>query len=443
MQKETWATKFGFITAAAGSAIGLANIWRFPYVVGQNGGGAFLIVYFAFLFLISFPLLVAEVSIGRHGKSSPPGAFASVARRKVFWRGCGKLSILTGFLISSFYGVIAGWVIGYLWQAIIGHVVHLDTSTKAAAYFNHLIHNPSWSIGFQAIFVALSALVLVGGVRRGIEWVSRWLIPLLFLILIILIIQGFSHIEKGQLNFLFSMDFSKLTGAGVLIALGQAFFTLSLGQGTMITYGSYLSKKTNIVASCAMVLLFDTVAALLSVFAIFSIAGVSQASKAAGSGLIFSLLPVAFSSLPGGYFFSVLFFLLVAIAALTSQISAMEPFICYLQEKGWKRKAAVMLCTLLCFLVGLPSALSFTYGWAFYDIISFFSLNILVPLGSLIVAIIIGWVWKSRRALEEIEQGANHPKLEKKGLYIYFKLTWKFIAIALILLVFIENIYPV
>jgi len=443
MDKETWGTRFGFITAAAGSAIGLANIWRFPYVVGQNGGGAFLIVYFIFLLLVSFPLLVAEISIGRHGKASPPGAFASVTQKKVFWRGCGKLSILTGFLISSFYGVVAGWVIGYLWQAIRGHIVNLETSTAAASHFSHLIQSPSWSLGFQALFVALSAALLMGGVRRGIEWASRWLIPLLFLLLIALIVQGLFHNEKGQFDFLFSMDFSKLTGAGVLIALGQAFFTLSLGQGTMITYGSYLSKKTNIVSSCAMVLIFDTIAALLSVFAIFSIAGVSQASKAAGSGLIFSLLPVAFSTLPGGYFFSILFFLLVAIAALTSQISAMEPLICYLQEKGWKRKTAVMQCALACFLVGMPSALSFTYGWAFYDVISFFSLNILVPLGRLIVAVITGWVWKSRRALEEIEQGANHPELEKKGLYIYFKWTWKFIAIALILLVFIENIYPV
>jgi len=441
--KETWASRLGFVTAAAGSAIGLANIWRFPYVVGQNGGGAFLIVYFAFLLLVSYPLLVAEVALGRHARKSPPGAFALVAKRKFFWRICGKLSVLTGFLISSFYAVVAGWIIGYLWQAILGHLTHLETSTQAMMHFTYFMRSPIWSLGFQAVFIALSTFVLLGGVRRGIEWASKWLIPLLFGLLIVLIVQGFFHVEKGQLSYLLTVDFSKMTGAGVLVALGQAFFTLSLGQGTMVTYGSYLSKKTNIVSSCALVLLFDTLAALLAVFAIFSIAGTSQASQAAGSGLIFSLLPVAFSSLPLGHLFSIAFFLLVAIAALTSQISAMEPLICYLQEKGLSRRKAALACSIGAYVVGVPSALSFAYDWSFYDVISFLSLNILVPLGSLLVAVLIGWIWKSRPALEEIEQGASHPDLEKKSLYIYFKWTWKFIAIILIALVFIENIYPV
>lgn len=439
MRRERWASRLGFITAAAGSAIGLANIWRFPYLVGQNGGAAFILVYLAFLALLGYPLLVAEVSIGRKGGKSPPGSLGSIAGNRNFWRRSGTLTILTGLLISSFYAVVAGWVIGYLACSLIGDIHMLSAASSAGAYFKRAISNPLWSVSYQLIFIALSTWVLLGGVRKGIEWVSRTLIPLLFLLLILFIIDGLWHDPTAHhLKFILTPDFSSLTAQGVLIALGQAFFTLSLGQGTMITYGSYLDKKSNIVSSCAMIVLFDTLAALLAAFAVFSIVGLSQASAASGPGLIFTVLPVAFSTLKGGYFLCVLFFLLIAIAALTSQISAMEPLICRLQEKGLSRAQAVLICALLTFALGLPSSLSFTYGWGFYNWITFFSLNILIPIGGLIAAVFVGWVWKTYPALQEVNLGLSIRRVQ--WLYTYFKWAWKYIAILLILVVFIQTL---
>lgn len=441
MKRETWASRLGFITAAAGSAIGLANIWRFPYLVGQNGGAAFILVYLAFLILLGYPLLVAEISIGRRGAKSPPGSFAVIGGKKGFWSKCGSLTVLTGLLISSFYAVVAGWVVGYLISAIIGNIHMLDSATTAAIYFKQSIANPLWSVSCQLIFLALSAFVLVGGVRRGIEWVSRTLIPLLFILLVLFIIDGLWHDPTAaHLKFILTPNFSSLTPTGILIALGQAFFTLSLGQGTMVTYGSYLSKESNIVTSCAMIVLFDTLAALLAAFAVFSIVGLTQGSGASGPGLIFTVLPVAFSALPGGYFLCVLFFLLIAIAALTSQISAMEPLISRLQEKGFTRKGSVLMCSSLAFVIGLPSSLSFAYGWSFYNIITFVSLNILIPVGGLITACFIGWVWKTYPALQEVKLGVK-PRRAVQGLYTYFKWTWKYIAIGLIFIVFFENLF--
>lgn len=439
MKREKWASRLGFITAAAGSAIGLANIWRFPYLVGQNGGAAFILVYLAFLALLGYPLLVAEISLGRKGGKSPPGSLGNIAGKRAFWRSCGTLTIITGLLISSFYAVVAGWVIGYLASSIIGNIHMLDTAVGAATYFKQAISNPLWCIGYQLVFVVLSTWILLGGVRRGIEWASRTLIPLLFLLLILFIIDGLWHDPTARhLKFILTPDFSSLTASGVLIALGQAFFTLSLGQGTMITYGSYLDKETNIVSSCAMIVLFDTLAALLAAFAVFSIVGLSQGSAASGPGLIFTVLPIAFSKLTGGYFLCLLFFLLIAIAALTSQISAMEPLISRLQEKGLSRKQAVMICAALTFALGVPSSLSFAYGWGFYNLITFFSLNILIPVGGLIVAVFVGWVWKTYPALQEVNLSISSRCVQ--WLYTYFKWTWKYIAILLIIIVFIETL---
>lgn len=442
MRREKWASRLGFITAAAGSAIGLANIWRFPYLVGQNGGAAFILIYLAFLALLGYPLLVAEVSIGRKGGGSPPGALGSIAGNRSFWRGSGTLTIVTGLLISSFYAVVAGWVIGYLVCSLIGDIHILDTASSAGTYFKRAVSNPFWSVGYQLAFIALSAWILLGGVRKGIEWVSRTLIPLLFLLLILFIIDGLWHDPTAQnLKFILTPNFSSLTAQGVLIALGQAFFTLSLGQGTMITYGSYLGKESNIVSSCAMIVLFDTLAALLAAFAVFSIVGLSRASAASGPGLIFTVLPVAFSTLKGGRFLSILFFLLIGIAALTSQISAMEPLICRLQERGLSRAQSVWICALLTFALGVPSSLSFAYGWSFYNWITFFSLNILVPVGGLIAAIFVGWVWKTYPTLQEVHLGVSIRRVQ--WLYTYFKWAWKYIAIFLIMIVFIETLMQI
>ncbi len=444
-KRESWKSTAGFIFAALGSAVGLGSIWRFPYVVGQNGGAAFILLYLIFLALIGFPILVAEIVVGRSAQLSPFGAFKKIGKNK-FWGLSGKLVIFTGFIISSFYSVIAGWMLGYLIEAIIGHL-NFFNSSQALEHFEKLSSSVIWSVGYHFLFMFLSILILFFGVRKGIEQKSKIMMPLLILVVIILVIKGLSlpSAFKG-IRFLLSPNWHLVTPTGILVALGQAFFTLSLGQGTMVTYGSYLSKKEDIPKICFPVVVLNTVIAILVGIAIFTIVFSQDLTPKAGPSLIFETLPLVFTKMKLGYIVAVFFFLLVTLAALTSEISALEPFISYLiDERGWKRKKASIFTGFLAFLIGIPSALSFgllkrftLLGLNFFDFISFLSVNVLVPLGGFLIVILVSYIWGIKKAFE-------HLKVSKKAFFhhrpwvaMYFKLCLKYISPVLIILILLN-----
>lgn len=448
MQRASWKSKFGFIFAAAGSAIGLANIWRFPYIVGSYGGAAFIVIYLACLFLIGFPVFISEILIGRTTQKNPAAAFKEIGQDS-FWKGSGLFTIITGFLISSFYSVIAGWVLGYLVSATMGKLTHFSSLTGVESTFAQLVGNPLWGIGFHFFFMLICFGFLFLGVRKGLEKGSEVMVPFLILILVALVILGFTMPgAKEGLSFYFKPDWKLITPATFLMALGHSFFTLSLGQGTMVTYGSYLSKKENIPKSCVPIAFMDTFVALLAGMAIFPIVFSTGLSPSQGPGLIFYSLPLAFSHLQAGYLLALLFFLLLTLAAITSEISALEPLISYLiDQKKWKRRKAVILVCSGSFLLGVPIALSnfiqpkFTVaGKNLFDIVSFIALDIMVPIGGFLAVVLIAWRWGLKKAFPKLEEGAfslfkRHPWV--KG---YFWFTLKYCAPLLVILIFLKAI---
>lgn len=446
MSRATWGSRLGFIFAVAGSAVGLANIWRFPYIVGEHGGSAFIILYLLCLLFIGFPVFISEILIGRTTLTSPSGAFQKLGGHPG-WGWAGKMTILTGFIVSSFYSAVAGWILGYFFEAAFGHVTNFQTTEHAGQHFALLIGNPWWGLGFHFLFLVFCVGVLYLGVRQGIERGNKIMMPLLFLVLIVLVVKGLTMSKASQgLAFLFNPDWSALTPTAVLIALGQSFFTLSLGQGTMVTYGSYLSPKENLIKSCVPVVLMDTLVSIFAAIAVFTIVFSAGLEPDQGPGLIFHTLPLVFSQLTGGYLIALLFFLLVVLAALTSEISALEPAIAYLMDEwGWKRKNAVIAAGMGAFLLGIPSALSSSvlkdytiFGETFLDAIAFLCSNILIPAGGFFAVIMVGWVWGFSNAFAQLKQGSENIFAKNAWLKNYFWFCFKYSAPLLIIIVFLH-----
>jgi len=405
----------GFILAAAGSAIGLGNIWRFPYTVGESGGAAFVLVYLGFVALIGVPVLLAELAIGRASGKNPVGAFRALGgRHGEAWAWVGRLGVLTGFGILSFYSVIAGWTLSYLWRALSGEFAAVMSPAQSGAIFEEIIANPGEVVTMAGVFLLLTALVVRGGVSGGIERAAKVLMPVFFVILLVLAGRAVTLPGGGEgLRFLFEPDFSKLSGTAVMSALGQALFSLSLGMGAMITYGSYLQKKEGLGVAGISVALFDTGIALLAGLIIFPALFSVGAEPSAGPGLVFVAMPAIFDQLPAGQAFGVAFYALLAVAALTSTISLLEVVVAYVVgERGIKRETAVWLVTGLCFVVAVPSALSQGAveglgaeglgGQSFLDLMNIVFGNISLSLGALLIAIFAGWTWGVVPALEEM-----------------------------------------
>lgn len=446
MARASWGSRLGFIFSVAGSAVGLANIWRFPYIVGNNGGAAFIAVYLLCLLLIGIPVFMAELLIGRKTQTSPSGAFRELGG-KPYWSWVGKMTILTGFIVSSFYSAVAGWVLGYLVEAIMGRVTSFEATHQAAAHYDSLMENPWWGVSFHFLFLFLCVGVLYMGVRNGIERWNKVLMPLLFITLIALAVKGLTMSGAGDgLAFLLTPNWSLLTPTAILIALGQSFFTLSLGQGTMVTYGSYFSPKENLITSCIPVILMDTVVSILAAIAVFTIVFSVGIEPDQGPGLIFHTLPLVFSQIPGGYLIAILFFMLVVIAALTSEISAMEPTIAWLiDEKGWQRHRAVIACGIGAFLLGVPSALSFSllrdftlFGATFLGFVDFLCSSILIPIGGFFAVILAGWVWGYKNSINQLKQGAEETFKRCPWLSGYFWFCLRYSAPVLMIFVFLS-----
>ncbi len=402
--REHWGSRFGFVMAAAGSAVGLGNVWRFPYMTGTNGGGAFLLIYLGIIIGFGVSLALAEMVVGRTAQRNPVGAFRALGGRR--WAGVGFLGILTGFTILSFYIVVAGWTLSYIVQTATGQLRSTDPQVLEAA-FGAFVSSPVQPILYAGVFISLTAWIVVGGIAKGIERWNKILMPALFVILLILVARSLTLPGASEgLKFYLVPDFSKVTTQTFYDAISQAFFSLSIGMGTLLTYGSYLSKKENLPSSGLTILLLDTSAAVLAGLMILPAVFAFGFNPSAGPGLTFITLPAVFASMPGGMFFGMLFFTLLAIAALTSAISILEPLVAYfVDEHGFGRRRTVIAASLVCFLLGVPASLSFgiwngftLFGRNWFDLMDLLANNILLPTGGLLTAIFVGWFW-SRPAM--------------------------------------------
>ena len=401
-----WSSRLMFVLAAAGSAVGLGNIWRFPYVAGENGGGAFVLVYLGCIALIGFPIVMAEIVLGREGRKSPINTMADLAkrsRRSTIWQAVGWMGAGTGFIILSVYSVIAGWVMAYVIRMASGDLAGADSGSAGAA-FDGFTQDAGSVLGWHTLFMILTMFIVARGVGRGIEVAVKYLMPALFFLLLMLV--GYSVVTTGPafgegLAFMFSFKFDQLTWAAVLLAMGQAFFTLSLGMGTMMTYGAYMPAGASIPGTAAMVAILDTTVAILAGIIIFPLVFANDLTGSAGPGLMFVTLPIAFGQMTGGQIFGTAFFLLVSFAAITSSISMIEPACAWLVEKtGFRRPMVAVILGVIAWVLGLGSALSFNLwsdvqllgGLNFFESMDYLANNIMLPLGGMLIALFIGWM---------------------------------------------------
>lgn len=414
MKREGFGSKIGVIAATAGSAVGLGNIWKFPYITGQNGGAAFLLVYLLCVFLIGMPIVISEFSIGRAGKANVVRSFRNLVPKK-FWGLTGVLSTVTTFIILSFYSMIAGWVIAYIYKAATAQLSKVP-SEELPNYFNSLISQPIVPIICTFLVLFITAFIVVSGVKDGIEKYSKILMPLLFVILIVLMIRSLTleGAFKG-LEFLFKPDFSKLTTKGILEALGHSFYSLSIAMGILVTFGSYIDKDQDIVNLSISVTITDTLVALMAGVVIFPAVFAYGFEPAVGPKLIFITLPAVFKSMPFGSLFETLFFILIAIAAITSTISLLEVVVAVVTEEfKLERKKATILITLGLFLLSIPSILSFgpwshikVFGKGFFDLFDFIASNVFLPIGGLMICIFVAYAWGTNKVKEEVFQGKS------------------------------------
>jgi NSS family neurotransmitter:Na+ symporter len=442
--RGAFGSQLGFILAAAGSAVGLGNIWRFPYTVGQYGGGAFILIYLAFVIGLGIPVLLSEIAAGRATSRNPVGAYRALAPSTAWWW-VGALGVATGFGILAFYSVIAGWTLAYLWMAVTGTFGQPMTADASAALFSSLIADPVRAIGLSAAFLLATMGVVRAGVAAGIESASKYLMPAFFVVLLALAIRSVTLPGAAEgIAFLTRVDFSKVGVEGVMSAMGQALFSLSLGMGAMITYGSYLPKRQNVATAAASVAAFDTTVALIAGFVVFPAVFAGGGQPSAGPSLVFVTLPTIFDKLPLGGAFAVAFYGLLVVAALTSTISLLEVVVSYtVDELGWSRTSSVLVIGGGCFALAVPSALSFgAVAWlgdlggrSFFDWQDKLWGEWSLAIGALLLCVFVGWVWGVEPAQAELE--ASGQRLPGAGLW---RVLVRFVAPALVLAVFLHQL---
>jgi NSS family neurotransmitter:Na+ symporter len=442
-KRESFSGKFAFVAAAAGSAVGLGNIWKFPYEVGSNGGAAFILVYLFFILLIGFPLMLSEFAIGRRGAKNPVGSFVAITGKKRFGI-VGLLGVIVAFIILAFYGVVAGWTIEYVSLAVFNSFAG-KTGSEFSNLFNDFVQNPYKPIIFQFIFMFFTAYVVIAGIKNGIEKYSKILMPIMVVIIIILNIWSLTLPGAGKaLDFLFAVDFSKITTDVVIMALGQAFFSLSLGMGILLTYGSYIKKDNNLINSVSQIAIIDTLIAILAGIAIFPAVFSYGIEPGEGAGLVFIVLPNIFSQMTGGYLFGVAFFFLIFIAALTSSISILEVVVSYCTEelKLTRKKATIIIASLV-FIIGIFCSLSLgilddvkIFGKNIFDFLEFSATNVLLPLSGLLLSIFIGWFLDKKEYYNELTNN-NTIKLRLFKLLVFLI---KFVIPLAIVIIFIKGI---
>ena len=394
-----WSSRTAFILAATGSAVGLGNIWKFPYITGENGGGAFVLIYILCVMFIGIPIMLAEVYLGKRGRLNPIASIKYISEkenRSKNWRVIGLIGILAGILILSYYSVIAGWTMAYATRAAFGVINNID-AVGATLMFNNFVSDPERLLAWHTIFSIMTAIVVSKGVKSGLESAVIRLMPALLVLLLALVI--FSAIEGdfvGGVEFMLYPDFSQVTWKTILIAMGQAFFSLSLGMGALMVYGSYLSSDISIPQTCVIVASLDTLVALLAGLAIFPIVISSGLEMTQGPGLIFQTLTVAFGAMPGGQLFGTLFFILLIFAAWTSSISLIEPMIIWMIEKyNLTRIQAATISSGLAWLLGIGTIISFNVGseikifnMNIFETLDYLTSNILLPLGGIMICLL-------------------------------------------------------
>ncbi len=446
-----WSSRLAFILAASGSAVGLGNIWKFPYITGENGGGAFVIVYLLCIAMIGIPIMIAEVMIGRRGGRSPINTMRILASRDGLskrWGWLGWMGIIASFMILSFYSVIGGWAISYVGHAASSTFSGADTET-IGALFGGLLGDPSTLLLWHSIFMVAVIMIVARGIRSGLEKAVNVLMPLLFLLLLVMVGYALASGDFAQgFAFLFQPDFSKLSTEGVLTALGHAFFTLSLGMGVMMAYGSFLPKKVSVVKTAVTVSIVDTVVALLAGLAIFPLVFANGLEPGAGPGLIFQTLPLAFGQMTGGVLFGTLFFGLLVVAALTSAISLLEPVVEWLEEqKGISRTVGALIGGLSIWVLGIATVLSFNEwadfhplafipvfeGKTVFDLLDYFTANLMMPLGGMLIAIFAGWFMNKQAVENELDIGNG-------ALFKSFMFVLRFVTPAGVAVVFVYNL---
>jgi len=437
-ERESWVSRIAFIMAAAGSAVGLGNIWRFPYVVGTNGGAAFVAVFILIILVIGYPLMTTEITLGRATNKNPIGAFKALAPGTPWWL-VGALGVLAGFVILSFYSVVAGWSFAYFYKTLTGALgPGVDTEAVFGAHVSSAIQPIFW----HALFMGLTGLVVGFGIVKGIGRAVKYLMPVLFILIVFLMIRGITLEGAGSgLEFYLSPDFREITWTSVLEAVGQAFFTLSLGMGAIITYGSYMRKDDDVPGSAAWVVGLDIGIALLAGLAIFPAVFALGFAPDSGVGLAFITLPAVFSAMPFGVFFGGVFFLFFSIAALTSALSLLEVVVAWLiDEKNVSRGKATVIVTVIIFVLGVPASLSLgavdlnIMGIPFFDILDMMQERILLPLGALLTALFAGYVYKASRLRETANEGSGTLKLGK-----WFEILIRFVVPIAIVIIMIAG----
>jgi len=430
--RERWGSKVGFLLAAAGSAIGLGNIWRFTYIMGENGGAAFILVYIACIVLIGAPVFLAELVIGRNTQLAQVGAFEKIKPGSA-WKWVGVLGVLAGAMLLSFYSVVAGWVMSYALRAPLGAISGLANPDESGAYFGALSSNTTLSLVFHGLFMLATVVIVARGIKGGLERASKIMMPVLFVLLGILVVRSVLIPGAGAgIDFMLRPDFSAITPGVVLIAMGHAFFTLSVGMGAMITYGSYLPPDQNLPRSTLQVAFMDTLIAIAAGFAIFPALFAFGMQPSEGPGLVFVTLPVVFHQMAGGVLFATIFFWLFLMAALTSSISLLQVVTAYfVDQRGWSRTQAAGVLGVAIFLLGIPAALAhgpwadlsiasllgrapgegalgsvhiFQLNW--FDLVGHLVSDYMLPIGGLFTCLFVGWFWKREEVQREVLTGS-------------------------------------
>lgn len=449
-KRETFSSGLAVFFATLGSAVGLGNIWKFPYLTGQNGGGAFVFTYLICVILMGVPVMVAEFYIGRKTRKNTVGAF-KVLKASPFWRVIGYMGVASAFLIMFFYSAVAGWVYSYIFKAIRGdfRVLSSETIETAAKIaegeFSNTAGGSFSPMFWQLVVVLVVSVILIAGVKNGIEKVTKTLMPVLFILVIICVIRSLTLTSAGEgLNFLFNVDFTKITGKVILTALGLAFFKLSLGMGTMLTYASYFTKDDNLINTSVKVAVSDTIVSLLAGIAVFPVVFQYGLEPQSGPGLLFNTIPLVFSKIPFGNILLILFFILAAIASTTAMISMVEVPVVFLNEEvGLNRTMAVIITGLIIFIIGFltvhPKSLfaSFNlFGKNFFDLFDYLSSNILMILGGFLIALFVGFMVAKEELYKEL---SNNGTIRNDKIVGVFKFIITYVTPILLIIVFLTS----
>jgi NSS family neurotransmitter:Na+ symporter len=439
-----WSSRVGFILAVAGSAVGLGNIWRFPYMAGENGGGAFVLVYLACVVVIGLPIMMSEILLGRRGRRNPVATMRLLGEEEtgtVQWHWVGILGVATGFLILSFYSVIAGWAVAYIFEGGSGVFAGADAAAVDGV-FTRLISDPVTTGLWHTVFMLTTVFVVALGVEAGLERAVRVLMPALLVLLLVLLVYGMlqGSFQEG-LMFMFEPRFEDLTAQGVLGALGQAFFTLSVGMGAIMAYGAYLPNEESIISTSIAVVIADTSIAILAGLVIFPIAFANGVEPGAGPGLVFQSLPLAFGQMDGGIFVAIAFFALLTFAALTSAISLMEPAVTYfIEQLGFRRVQATLTVGAIIWALGFLTVMSFGpwSGMTFlqgtiFDNIDYLTNNIMLPLGGFAIVVFAGWFMARNSTADELDPACGIR-------YRLWRFSARFVAPVAILLVMLNAV---